>query len=98
MSVNSKMTAIADAIRAKTGGTNALTLDQMAQDIAGIDTSENLDDVLTEQESIITEQDALIASMQTALKRKAGGLSAFVDEDGILHLSAGTVNNNILEV
>ena len=30
MSVNSKMTAIADAIRAKTGGTDALTLDGIA--------------------------------------------------------------------
>lgn len=36
MSVNSKMTAIADAIRGKTGGTNPLTLDQMATAIAGI--------------------------------------------------------------
>lgn len=36
MSVNEKMTAIADAIRAKTGGTAALTLDQMAEEIAGI--------------------------------------------------------------
>lgn len=36
MSVNAKMTAIADAIRAKTGGTSALTLDQMAAEIAGI--------------------------------------------------------------
>lgn len=36
MSVNEKMTAIADAIRAKTGGTTSLTLDGMAQAIAGI--------------------------------------------------------------
>ena len=36
MSVNSKMTAIADAIRAKTGSTATLTLDQMATEIAGI--------------------------------------------------------------
>lgn len=36
MSVNEKMTAIADAIRAKTGGTESLTLDQMAAEIAGI--------------------------------------------------------------
>lgn len=36
MSVNSKMTAIADAIRAKTGGTEKLTLDGMASAIAGI--------------------------------------------------------------
>lgn len=38
MSVHSKMTAIADAIRGKTGGTNPLTLDQMATAIAGIQT------------------------------------------------------------
>lgn len=36
MSVNSKMTAIADAIRAKTGGASALTLDQMATEINNI--------------------------------------------------------------
>lgn len=36
MSVNDKMKAIADAIRAHTGGTEALTLDAMAQAIAGI--------------------------------------------------------------
>lgn len=40
MSVNSKMTAIADAIRAKTGGVDALTLDQMAMGIADIDTTQ----------------------------------------------------------
>lgn len=38
MSVNEKMTAIADAIRGKTGGTAALTLDQMATAIGGIQT------------------------------------------------------------
>ena len=37
MSVNEKMTAIADAIRGKTGGTDALTLDQMPEAIAGIE-------------------------------------------------------------
>ena len=36
MSVNEKMTAIADAIRGKTGKTDRLTLDQMAAEIAGI--------------------------------------------------------------
>lgn len=36
MSVNSKMTAIADAIRAKTGKTAPLTLDQMVTEIEGI--------------------------------------------------------------
>ena len=37
MSVNSKMTAIANAIRGKTGGTNLLTLEQMATEIEGIE-------------------------------------------------------------
>lgn len=37
MSVNEKMTAIADVIREKTGGTEKLTLDQMAEAIAGIE-------------------------------------------------------------
>ena len=36
MSVNAKLTAIADAIRGKTGGEDALTLDQMAEEISGI--------------------------------------------------------------
>ena len=36
MSVNSKMTAIADAIREKTGGTDALTLDGMAAAIPDV--------------------------------------------------------------
>lgn len=36
MSVNDKMKAIADAIRAHTGGTDALTLDAMAEAIASI--------------------------------------------------------------
>lgn len=38
MGVNEKMSAIADAIRAKTGGTSSLTLDGMASAIAGIQT------------------------------------------------------------
>ena len=37
MSVNAKMTAIADAIRAKTGGTDPLGLDEMAASIQGIE-------------------------------------------------------------
>lgn len=41
MSVNEKMTAIADAIRAKTGGTEALTLDGMAEAIASIEAGGN---------------------------------------------------------
>lgn len=36
MALTDKLTAIADAVRAKTGGTELLTLDQMAAEIAGI--------------------------------------------------------------
>ena len=42
MSVKVKMTAIADAIRSKTGGTTKLTLDQMAIEIEGIETGVEL--------------------------------------------------------
>lgn len=38
MSVKEKMTALADAIRGKTGGTELLTLDQMVDAINGIST------------------------------------------------------------
>lgn len=37
MSVNSKLTAIAEAIRGKTGKADPLTLEQMATEIAGIE-------------------------------------------------------------
>lgn len=36
MALTDKLTAIADAVRSKTGGTEGLTLDQMATEIAGI--------------------------------------------------------------
>lgn len=39
-----KLTAIADAIRAKTGGTENLTLDQMPTEIAGIETETEIPD------------------------------------------------------
>ena len=41
MSVKSKMTAIADAIREKTGKTGTLTLDQMAEEISGISVNDD---------------------------------------------------------
>ena len=43
MSVNTKMTAIADAIRAKTGDTASLSLDGMTTAIAGITTGGGTD-------------------------------------------------------
>lgn len=39
MALTDKLTAIADALRAKTGGTAQLTLDQIASGISGLDTS-----------------------------------------------------------
>lgn len=45
MSVNEKMTAIADAIRERTGGTEPLTLDQMAAEIAEIETDPVLEEL-----------------------------------------------------
>ena len=43
MSVNEKMTAIADAIRGKTGKADALTLDQMAMEIEAIENGSGVD-------------------------------------------------------
>lgn len=48
MSVNEKMTAIADAIRAKTGGTDTLTLDAMATEIESIESGGDSTDTLVE--------------------------------------------------
>ena len=48
MSVNSKMTAIADAIRGKTGGTTPLTLDQMATEINNIGVGVDLPELTNE--------------------------------------------------
>ena len=39
MALTDKLTAIADAIREKTGSTEAMTLDEMAEGITGLDTS-----------------------------------------------------------
>jgi hypothetical protein len=58
MSVNSKMTAIADAIRAKTGGTNLLSLDDMATQIANISTGAELNFDVVAYEDL----DTLLAS------------------------------------
>ncbi len=43
MALTDKLTSIADALRAKTGGTGKLTLDQIATGISGLDTSGGID-------------------------------------------------------
>ena len=55
MSVNEKMTAIADAIREKTGGTELLTLDDMATEIANISVSGTEDVFVSFVERTATE-------------------------------------------
>lgn len=41
MALTDKLVAIADALRSKTGGTDKLTLDQIATGISGLDTSDS---------------------------------------------------------
>ncbi len=63
MSVNEKLTAIADNMRSKTGGTEALTLDEMAAAVddiyqAGVDDCEDeleplVDEILALQQKYI---------------------------------------------
>lgn len=47
MALTDKLTAIANAIRAKTGGTNTMTLDEMATAIANITTGSVSSDTIT---------------------------------------------------
>lgn len=68
--LNTKMTALADAIRAKTGGTEKLTLDQMPTEIANISTGENLD-------AEVSTQETTIESIKTLLAEKANPQEAF---------------------
>lgn len=57
MALTDKLNAIGEAIRAKTGKTDKLTLDEMPSEIASIEGggSEDLGTVLTEQEALIDE-------------------------------------------
>ena len=69
MALTDKLNAIGNAIRAKTGKTEKLTLAEMPSEIASIETggvAEDLNDVLTEQEE-------LIATLRDTLNGKASG-------------------------
>lgn len=63
MSVKEKMTAIADAIRAKSGGTEALTLDEMAAEISEINT---LNSDISEYNQMNDKVTAYLAAADTA--------------------------------
>lgn len=68
MALIDKLNAIGEAIRAKTGKSEKLTLDEMPIEIGSITTSENLDTVLTEQEALIDE-------LKEVLQGKASGVA-----------------------
>lgn len=72
MSINTKMTAIADAIRAKTGGTEALTLDGMAEAIAGLELGGGLPDTIE-----------AVAGGTHTLTSNVGGYGSFTIEHGL---------------
>ena len=55
-----KMTAVADAIRGKTGGTESLTLDEMAVEIAGISTGIKTDDATAVAGDILSGKTAYV--------------------------------------
>lgn len=74
MSVHSKMTAIADAIREKTGGTGTLTLDQMAEEIAGLEIGETVPEVELATPTISINADGtVVASITQEAGYTAGG-------------------------
>lgn len=60
MSVNSKMTAIADAIRTKTGSTDTLTLDGMAEAINGIEVGVDTSDATASASDILSNKTAYV--------------------------------------
>lgn len=66
MALTDKLSNIAEAIRTKTETTGKMTLTEMPDKILGIQTSENLDAELTEQQQLISE-------LKTTLEGKAAG-------------------------
>lgn len=78
MALTDKLTAIADAIRAKTGGTDALTLDGMAEAVAGIEAGGGVDLAKAIVERTVTEVSD--ASIETV------GHNAFAYCRSLLHV------------
>jgi hypothetical protein len=68
MALTDKLSNIAEAIRTKTETTGKMTLTEMPDKILGIQTSEDLDAELTEQQQLISE-------LKTTLEGKAAGVT-----------------------
>lgn len=75
MSVNSKMTALADEIRELSGTTGTMGLDAMAKNVS------EANDEVSSQTTLISEQDAKIAELAQVLAGKAGGGSSTASYD-----------------
>lgn len=69
MALTNKLTAIADAIRDKTGGTSPLTLDQMETEIAGIQAGGGGDNALLESIVMGTAERVSLGPNVTNIKR-----------------------------
>ena len=101
MALTNKLTAIADAIRAKTGGTSPLTLPEMATAISAIPTGANNCKCFTvtvsaddsDSKHILTDADAYIAAHRNDNSFYVGIVPNFAYNSGLSF--RGGVNTNI---
>ncbi len=95
MALTDKLTAIADAIRGKTGGTDELTLDQMATEIAGIESDPVLSELTVTENGEYTPDEGVDGFSKVIANIAAsggGGIGAtkFIDVDITVEASTTT--------